>query len=88
MGVASLTTISGSARYCNYHVHHISVVLLGFDPSGGQQRLEREMDVESLVECVCDFAESVIRCLLKEHATGHEHEADIGIVINENLIAV
>ena len=39
------------------------------------------MNMESLVECFCDFAESVIRCLIEEYEDGHEHEADIGIII-------
>jgi hypothetical protein len=39
------------------------------------------MDIESLVDCFCDFAESIIRCLIEEYEDDHEHEADIGIKI-------
>ena len=35
------------------------------------------MDIECLVECFSDFAESIVQCLIDEYE-GHEREADIG----------
>ena len=36
------------------------------------------MDTEYLVECFCDFAESIVQCLIDEYEEGHKREDDIG----------
>ena len=38
------------------------------------------MDLETLVECFCDFAEQVITCLKSEYEDGLEHETDPGYI--------
>ena len=36
------------------------------------------MDIESLVECFCDFVESIAQCLIDQYEDGHDNDADIG----------